>query len=261
MKLKTGTWAVLASIVFALAAPQMVVARGEKPITLEAIMEELANLRSLVEAQQRQIEQLQASVQPPAPPVTAQAKADAAEPLTRPQEDLVKPVETLSNNLNGFKFSGDFRLRADVQARSGNAIAGPLQNIRGRYRLRLNIDKDIDPKFRFHFQLSTGPYNNQITNDQDFAGMAAKHPFSVSEAYVDFHPNSRISLRGGRMEEVFADNMRFLWDDDVRFNGFQQIATIPLASKTFKSIEFRSGEYFLSNPNVPVAAASSPFVT
>jgi len=50
MKLKTGTWAVLASIVFALAAPQMVVAREEKPITLEAIMEELANLRSLVEA-------------------------------------------------------------------------------------------------------------------------------------------------------------------------------------------------------------------
>jgi hypothetical protein len=62
------------------------------------------------------------------------------------------------------------------------------------------------------------------------------------------------------MEEVFADNTRFLWDDDVRFNGFQQIANIPLSSKTFKSIEFRSGEYFLSNPNVPILAANSPFV-
>ena len=28
------------------------------------------------------------------------------------------------------------------------------------------------------------------------------------------------------MEEVFADTMRFLWDDDVRFNGFQQIAKL-----------------------------------
>ena len=260
MKLKMGTWAVLVSALLGVAAPQPVVAREEKPISMEAIMEELANLRSLVEAQQRQIEQLQAAVQPPVSADMVQAKS-AVEPLAPAQEELVKKVETLSNNLNGFKFSGDFRLRFDVQARSGNAIAGPLQNIRGRYRLRLNIDKDIDPKFRFHVQLSTGPYNNQTTNDQDLAGMAAKHPFSVAEAYVDYHPNSRVSLRGGRMEEVFADNMRFLWDDDVRFNGFQQIATIPLASKTFKSIEFRSGEYFLSNPNVPVLAASSPFVT
>src|SRR4030095_1759972 len=117
------------------------------------------------------------------------------------------------------------------------------------------------PKFRVHLQISTGPYNNQITNDQDFGAMAVKQPFSLSEAYVDYHPTPRISLRGGRMEEVFADNMRFLWDDDVRFNGFQQIATIPLTSKTFRTIEFRAGEYFLINPNVPILAASSPFVT
>lgn len=64
------------------------------------------------------------------------------------------------------------------------------------------------------------------------------------------------------MEEVFADNMRFLWDDDVRFNGFQQVATLPLHSSplAFKQMEFRAGEYFLSNPNVPVLPANSPFV-
>src|SRR6185436_11459797 len=171
-----------------------------------------------------------------------------------------KKVDTLSTNLGGFKFSGDFRLRMDVQARAGNSVAGPLQNIRGRYRLRLNVDKDLDPKFRFHLQLSTGPYNNQITNDQDFAGMAVKHAFSIAEAYVDFHPTPRVSLRGGRMEEVFADNTRFLWDDDVRFNGFQQNATVPLGGKAFKTIEFRSAEYLLSNPNVPILAANSPYV-
>ena len=53
--------------------------------------------------------------------------------------------------------------------------------MRSRYRLRLNIDKDLDPRFRFHMQLSTGP-NNPITNDQDMAGMTAKHPFSIAEA-------------------------------------------------------------------------------
>src|SRR2546427_10352140 len=85
--------------------------------------------------------------------------------------------------------------------------------------------------------------------------------FRSAEAFIDYHPSSRLSLRGGRMEEVFADNSRFLWDDDVRFNGFQQTASMALPSRAFNKIEFRAAEYFLSNPNVPLLAATSPFVT
>jgi hypothetical protein len=145
-----------------------------------------------------------------------------------------------------------------VQARSGNSIAPPLQNVRARYRIRFNVDKDIDPRFKFHLQLSTAPINNGITNDQDFAGMVAKHPFFISEGYIDFHPNSKISIRGGRMEEVFADNSRFLWDDDVRFNGFHQI--VKMAFNANNSLELRFGEYWFSNPNITVLGATSPFV-
>ncbi len=260
MKLKTGICALLTFTLLVFTSPRGLEAREEKSASLEAIMEELATLRNLVEAQQRQIEQLRAAVQPAAPVSVVPAAVQAQSVAAPAQEDLARRVDTLSTNLGGFKLSGDFRLRADVQARTGNSIAGPLQNIRGRYRLRLNVDKDIDPKFRFHVQLSTGPYNNQITNDQDFAAMAVKHAFSIAEGYADFHPSSRLSLRGGRMEEVFADNSRFLWDDDVRFNGFQQTANFPLGSKAFKTIEFRSAEYFLSNPNVPILAATSPYV-
>ena len=256
--------------------PGVVQAREEKPVSMEAIMEEITALRSLVEGQQQQIAELQnalqrSNTQPGAVTETAAAETAVLQPVGfQPQastvqaSDLEKKVETLSTNLGGFRFSGDFRLRADVQARSGNAIAGPIQNIRARYRLRLNVDKDIDSKFRFHAQLSTGPYNNQTTNDQDFAAMAVKHAFSVAEAYVDYHPTQRLSFRAGRMEEIFADNTRLLWDDDVRFNGFHQIATIPLRSKSFKAIELRSAEYILSNPNVPIlqppaGGGSSPF--
>src|SRR5262249_19432576 len=177
-------------------------------------------------------------------------------------EQLSKQVDTNTSALGGFKLSGDFRFRLDTQLRSGNEIAGPLQNVRSRYRLRLNADKELDPKFKFHMQLSTGPFNVGTTNDQDMAGTIAKAPFSIAEAYVDFHPTSQFSIRGGRMEEVFADNMRFLWDDDVRFNGFQQIFTLPFSSSPggLKSIELRAGEYILSNPNVAVLDPSSPFV-
>ena len=150
----------------------------------------------------------------------------------------------------------------DGQLRSGNDIAPPLQNVRSRYRVRLNADKELDSKFKFHLQLSTGPYNVGTTNDQDMAGTIAKHPFSIAEAYMDYHPSPLVSIRGGRMEDVFADNMRFLWDDDVRFNGFQQIVTIPFGPNAagFKSLELRAGEYFLSNPNVAILSPTSPFV-
>ncbi|HEX4997122.1 MAG TPA: putative porin [Terriglobia bacterium] len=178
-------------------------------------------------------------------------------------DNLTKKVDTTAANLGGFRFSGDFRLRLDAQLRSGNTIASPLQNIRSRYRLRLNIDKELDSMFRFHLQLSTGPFNNGLTNDQDMAGTVAKHPFSVAEVYIDFRPTTSFSMRGGRMEEVHADNLRFLWDDDVRFNGFQQVFTISFnpGGTGLKSIEFNAGEYFLTNPNVQIVPAGSPFLT
>jgi len=242
-------------------------------LTFAADEADLTALRSKLESQQRQIEELQAAVQeqakllqrltaqsPAAEPKALGASAQPAAQAVSVQQ-LSKQVEADSRNIAGFRFSGDFRFRLDVQARSSNEFAGPLQNIRSRYRVRVNVDKELDPRFRFHMQLSTGPYNVGITNDQDYGGTVAKHPFSIAEAYVDYHPNSIISLRTGRMEEIFADNTRFLWDDDVRFNGFQQIVKLPVNVPGIKTIEFRSGEYILSNPNVPVLAPTSPFVT
>ncbi len=220
----------------------------------EPAQDEIQVLRQQLAEQRAQIEQLQTKLdeqgkvldrlaqvsQPPAPVASAEAKT-----------------------VNGFQFSGDFRLRLDAQLRTGNAVSPPLQNVRGRYRARMNVDKDVDPRFRFHLQLSTGALNNPITNDQDMGGMAVKHPFSISEAYVDFHPNSKVSLRGGRMEDMFSDSMRFLWDDDVRFNGFSQTVKLPLAANSLglTSVELRAGEYILSNPAVYVLGASSAYVT
>ena len=197
------------------------------------------------------------SAESPPEPVTQ----EEFQKFTTKVDKIGKDVETNTKDLSGFKFGGDFRLRFDGQWRAGNNVAGPLQNTRARYRLRLNIDREWNSHFKAHIQLATGPFNNAITNDTDMAGTVAKPPFSVAEAWADYHPSKNFSLRGGRMEEVWADNMRFLWDDDVRFSGFQQIVTIPFGDgwKGFKSLEFRSGEYFLGNPNIVILSPTSPF--
>src|SRR6185295_16470817 len=150
----------------------------------------------------------------------------------------------------GFRFGADFRFRYDASIRSASTATTGLQNMRQRYRLRFNIDKDAAPDLSLHLQLATGAVNNGITFDQDFAGGVTRHPFFISEAYVDYHPTKTFSLRGGKQEEVFADNTRFLWDDDVRFNGFHE-------KWKHGRVELRAGQYFLVNPNTFSTAPGS----
>jgi hypothetical protein len=53
------------------------------------------------------------------------------------------------------------------------------------------------------------------------------------------------------VEEVFADNFRFLWDDDVRFNGFNERVKQG-------RLEFKAGQYFFINPNTFTVPTGSP---
>jgi hypothetical protein len=198
----------------------------------------------------------------------ALASISPAQPAQAPTiDDRVKKLEGQVLRIGPFRFSGDFRLRADGIFRkadnnvpAGFAALTHQQNVRARYRLRLNFDTDLDPKLSFHGQLATGPLNNTLTNDQDFGETNTRHPFFINEAWIDYHPTKAIQLQGGRLQEVFADNSRFLFDDDVRFNGFNEKYTWnfkkPVAS--ISSIEARAGQYIFSNPNVAIITAGSP---
>ena len=198
---------------------------------------------------------------------TAVAADPAAQTQTNPLEDRVKKLEGKVLSIGPFRFSGDFRLRYDGIFRSadnatptGFAPLTHVQNSRMRYRLRFNFDTDINPKVSFHGQLATGPVNNALTTDQDFGETTARHPFFISEAWIDYHPNKATQVQAGRLQEIFADNSRFLFDDDVRFNGFNEKYVLSFKRNEFKaaSLELRAGQYIFSNPNVAIVTAGSP---
>lgn len=240
----------------------------------------LAEMRTMIAEQQRLIETLSARAAssdqkvgeqkevPAGASATVQSSSTpAAQDQTPTLEERVKKVENKMLAIGGLRFSGDFRLRFDGIFRKSDPTppAGftPLthqQNARMRYRLRLNVDTDINPKVSFHGQLATGPLNNALTMDQDFGETTTRHPFFISEAWVDFHPNKAVQLQGGRVQEIFADNSRFLFDDDIRFNGFNEKYTLSLKHNGLKasSLEFRAGQYIFSNPNVAIVVAGSP---
>jgi len=186
----------------------------------------------------------------------------SADPAANNSSAVQAPVneDAIKNVLGAFRFSGDFRLRFDAIERSslrnpttGAIIVGAAHNARARYRLRFNADAIINDDLSFHTQLATGPVNNGLTNDQDFAGVTDRAPFFINEAWVDYHPKAATWFHGqaGRVTEVFADNSRFLFDDDVKFNGFNEWVTWRLKDKPagFTSIEFRAGQYIFTNPN------------
>ena len=179
-------------------------------------------------------------------------------------EQRLAKVEGQALKIGPVRFSGDFRLRFDGIFRSATEPPDPpldhVQNARARYRLRLNFDTDIHPKLSFHGQLATGPLNNQLSTNQDFTSFGVRAPFFLSEAWIEYRPTKSVQLQGGRVQSVFADNSRFLFDDDIRFNGFNERYT-----HSFKpngayvtSVELRAGQYILSTPNVAVIQPNSP---
>ena len=237
----------------------------------------LEQLQKTIDEQQLAIQTLLAKLSPEkAPALDAPAnavattttvspgKADTTEPQKPDLEQRLAKVEGEVLRVGPLRLSGDFRLRMDASLRSATNPPDPalthLQNVRARYRLRLNFDTDLYPNLSFHGQLATGPINNPLTFDQDFGSTTARHPFFISEAWVDYHPTKAISLQGGRVQEVFADNSRFLFDDDIRFNGFNEkyVASLKKNAGYLSSVELRAGQYILTNPNVAIIAPNSP---
>jgi len=232
---------------------------AEQQVAIQALLEKLSTDKTTASAT-KTTESVAASTAP----MTAVSTPGVTTQQTPTVEQRLAKVEGQALKIGPLRVSGDFRLRYDGIFRSATDPTDPpvahVQNSRMRYRLRINFDSDIYPTLSFHSQLATGPINNALTVDQDFSGITARHPFFINEAWIDYHPTKAIQLQGGRVQEVFADNSRFLFDDDVRFNGFNEkyVATLKKNAGYFSSIEFRAGQYILSNPNVAIIAAGSP---
>src|SRR5712691_4469096 len=104
----------------------------------------------------------------PVPAPLPQSQASVAGPTT---DALQKAIDAINGNLRGFRISGDVRFRTDILYREANRDlppgdnrAVPAQRARERYRVRLNVDKDLffsekadRPLAHAHIQLATDP--------------------------------------------------------------------------------------------------------
>lgn len=235
---------------------------------LERQNAKLDQLQKTIAEQQQAI---QALLDKLSPAVATTAKAveisstpPAAEPQAPTVEQRLAKVEGDIKKVGPIRLSGDFRLRFDGIFRQSTRPPDPpldhVQNARVRYRFRLNLDADIYQNLKFHAQLATGPVNNPLSTNQDFTSLGARPPFSLSEIWIEYRPTKELQLHAGRVPNVFADNSRFLFDDDIRFNGFNERYTLSLKKNPLRiaNLDFRAGQYILTNPVVAVVQPNSP---
>ena len=231
----------------------------QQQATIQALLDKLS-----VPSTATETEQVSKGGLPPLATASDPAVAVTPESQTPTVEQRLTKLEGQALKIGPVRLSGDFRLRFDGTFRSSTNPPDPplehVQNARARYRLRLNFDTDINPNLSFHGQLATGPLNNQLSTNQDFTSMTVRAPFSLSEAWIEYRPTRSLQLQAGRVLNIFADNSRFLFDDDLRFNGFNEKYVLSLKPNGvyLSSLEFRAGQYILSTPNVAVIAPNSP---
>jgi len=66
-------------------------------------------------------------------------------------------------------------------------------------------------------------------------------------------------LRAGRTAELYADNRQFVYDDDIRFNGFHETYRWT-GKKNGLFVQLAAAQYILTDPNIQVVPAGSPFL-
>jgi hypothetical protein len=254
--------------------------RAQAPLDV-AVTERVRQLETELERQNAKLDQLQKTISEQQAAIqllieklsvksvsTVSSKPGPVVAAELPQapniEQRLAKLEGQALKIGPIRFSGDFRLRYDGTFRAATKPPDPpldhVQNSRARYRLRLNFDTDIHPNLSFHGQLATGRLNDPVSTNQDFTSFAVRAPFALSEAWIEYRPTKSVQLQGGRVQSIFADNSRFLFDDDIRFNGFNERYTASFKQNDTRvtSLEFRAGQYILSTPNVAVIAPNSP---
>ena len=229
----------------------------EPPEEAATLRRDVVQLHKLVLALQYRVAQLESAH----PSVRAASLVSPnQEPMPVATTPPPAPAEIKAGPLT---FNGEMRLYFDALSRPEGGGASRVQNLRGRYQLHLDFNARLNRTLTVHGRVSSGPVSNELTDIQDFGGGVTKHAISISEAYIDFHPNPYLTLQGGRLDSPFNDKSRFLFDVDTRFNGTTEIFRIPFRDAPFglKQIQFLAGQYIFTNPNLPIVPAGTPNIS
>ena len=127
-------------------------------------------------------------------------------------------------DLNNLYLSGDFRLRyrySNIYDQSRHLAA---------MRFRINASLLLHDTVQFAFGLGTGQQSGR-SSMQTFTDYFSSKPLWIDHAYITWTPIQSLSVYGGKMKNPLFTPTEFLWDADLRLEGFAasyQLFTYPV---------------------------------
>jgi len=126
--------------------------------------------------------------------------------------------------LNSIRLTGDFRLRYQYQRRDLPSGGLVLPRNNGKYRGRLQLEDQINDKFKVIFGIATDGgnprSNNVIMGGNSTANDAFGKGFIVAnKAYAIYSPASFVTLKAGKMDNPIWEPTYVLWDPDTTPEG------------------------------------------
>ena len=118
-------------------------------------------------------------------------------------------------------FSGDFRTRYE-----GFTQAERTPRHRGRMRLRLRVDTDLNDDTHFQLRVASGDPGTPVSTNQTFSEFFLPKPFSLDRAFLTYNPGAAAALTLGAGKFAYPlTRTQMVWDDDLNWDGiYQQVA-------------------------------------
>jgi hypothetical protein len=192
-----------------------------------------------------------------------QIKGEIASDEQNSQQNTFKSM--LPDWLNSLKFSGDFRLRDQIErVRVAGTTSGRLARNRGRFRARLNMEDQVNDKVKVIFGIATNGENsagagNPRSNNITFGGNStSENAFNkptavINKAYAVYTPASWATLMGGKMDNPIWEPASLLWDPNITPEG----GVFQLQKKVSDLVTpFSTNAYFILADNTPSQATS-----
>lgn len=121
------------------------------------------------------------------------------------------------------QWSGDFRTRYEGFYQKDRR--GGTRN-RGRLRLRLRMDSQINDDTKFQVRVTSGDPGTPVSTNQTFDSFLRPKPFSLDRAFLSYNPQgaSALTLGAGKFGSP-QTRTQLIFDDDLNFEGaFEQVS-------------------------------------
>ncbi len=198
------------------------------------VVEQVRQLRDLVNRQQEQINQMQGLPKSGAPTLNDDQRKEI---LALIKEELKD--RTLPDWVTNLKITGDFRFRtewiekANTEANEISRTAQSREETRQRIRVRLGFFDNVNDEVTVGFQLITGGGtrgyggSDPISANQTLGGDGnpgfEKKSVWFDLAYADYHPKAvpGLDVYMGRLPNPFLEpgNSEMIWSADLRMDG------------------------------------------